>query len=620
MRKYLFIKSLIAFLFIGVAITARSQERVAPLQHNPFVRPQIAGLPGTAKTSALSLPFFEDFDQYDIIPDTNKWIGRQVYVNNTMCDNPVSRGCATFDAISQYGLPYDTVNPYTLRYADSLTSKAIDLSSFVPADSIYMSFLFQPGGKGFLPDRFDSLMLFFRQKTGGVWRKVWSLRDTTNHDFQQVMIAISDTSYLYSDFQFRFVNKASVAANDDVWNVDYIRINKGRNRYDTLINDVAFTLDPTPLLGDYYSMPYRQYIASASAERAGSINSALRNNFTGTQSVGNTGFIASDAYGTVLNTAGTGSKTIGGRNAIDLSTGSYSTTPSAGYYERVLFHQRFWMDPVAGDNNRTNDTIVKTQVFDNYLAYDDGTAEMSYYLNLFPTLPGKIAIEHHLNRPDTLKGMAIYFARQVPTASYKYVNLVVYQQIAYGSSSSDKVLYQVDNIQPRYRDTINHFWVYKFDKPVPLPAGTFYIGTTQPALSGSDSLYFGLDRNRKTGNHAYFNVLGVWNPSVIEGAIMMRPILGQDISGSGISEEKRAITNIDILSVRPNPATNQIWLQTILPLNSSFSVLDISGKQVHSGKLTAEQRINLEQLAAGTYLLQVYPPNALPLSTQIQKQ
>lgn len=620
MRKNRFIQSLIAFLLIGLAITARSQERLAPLQYNPFVRPQAVGLPATAKTTALSLPFFEDFDQYDIIPDTNKWIGRQVYVNNTMCDNPVSRGCATFDAISQYGLPYDTVNPYILRYADSLTSKAIDLSSFVPGDSIYLSFLFQPGGKGFLPDRFDSLMLFFRQKTGGVWRKVWSLRDTNYHDFQQVMVAISDTAYLYSDFQFRFVNKASVAANDDVWNVDYIRIDKGRNRFDTLINDIAFTVDPSPLLGDYTSMPYRQYTASASAERAGAINSVVRNNFTGTQSIGNMGFVASDAYGTILNTAGIGGKTIGGRSNLDLTTGSYSAAPSAGYYERVQFHQRFWLEAVAGDNNRRNDTILKTQVFDNYLSYDDGTAEMSYYLNLFPTLPGKIAIEHHLNRPDTLKGMAIYFGRQVPTASYKYVNLVVYQQIAYGSSSSDKVLYQIDNIQPRYRDTINHFWIYKFDKPVPLPAGTFYIGTTQPALSGSDSLYFGLDRNRKTGNHAYFNVLGIWNPSVVEGAIMMRPILGQDISGSGIAEEKRTIRGGDILSVSPNPATNRIWLQTILPPNSSFCILDISGKQVLSGLLSAEQQISLEQLTAGTYLLQVYPPNDLPLSTQIQKQ
>lgn len=620
MKKIRFSAWFLLTVLFSVPQTLCAQEQLAPLQHNPFVRPQSLGSPGTAKTTALGLPFFEDFDQYDVIPDTIKWLGRQVYINNTMCSNPVSRGCATFDAISQYGVPYDTLNPYTLRYADSLTSKAIDLSSYVPGDSIYMSFLYQPGGNGFLPDRFDSLMLYFKTKTGTAWKKVWSLRDTVIHDFAQVMIPLTDTAYLYADFQFRFINKASIAINDDVWNLDYIRIDRGRNLYDTLINDLAFTQDPTSLLGDYVSMPYRQFIASPAKERATSIETTLRNNFSGTQSTASTGFTATDISGATLATASTGGKTLGGRSTTGVSSSAYSATPGAGYYEKVVFNQRFWMESVAGDNNRANDTILKPQIFDNYLAYDDGTAEMSYYLNLFPTLPGKIAIEHHLNRPDTMKGMAIYFGRQVPTASYKYVNLVVYEQIAYGSSTSDKILYQLENVQPRYRDTVNHFWVYKFEKPVPLPAGTFYVGTTQPALSGSDSLYLGLDRNRKGGNHAYFNVLGTWNPSVIDGAIMIRPILGQDIIGSAIDETKTVYRRAPNLIVSPNPAADKIHINTILTGKCPFTLSDLSGKVLQSGVLDSGQRdVNLEMLSPGTYIINVYPLNELPLSTQFQK-
>lgn len=612
----------LVFLLLAASCCLQAQERVAPIQYNPFVRPQLTESSlRTAKISALGLPFFEDFDQYDIIPDTNKWLGRQVYINNTMCVNPVSRGCASFDAISQYGVPYDTVNPYTLRYADSLTSKPIDLSSYTAGDSIYLSFLYQPGGNGFLPDRFDSLMLYFRPKSGGIWKKVWSVRDTVMREFRQVMIPVTDTAYLHAEFQFRFVNKASVAINDDVWNIDYVRLNDRRTLYDTLLNDIAFVEDPGSLLNDYTSMPYRQFIAAPAKERASSIETAIRNNFTGTKSLAQTGFAATDALGASLSAASTGGKIISGRSNVNLSTPSYTALPTYGYYTPVTFYQQFWLEATTGDNNRNNDTIVKPQFFDNYLAYDDGTAEMSYYLNLFPTLPGKIAIEHHLNQPDTLKGMAIYFGRQVPSASYKYVNLVVYEQIAYGSAVSDKILYQLDNIQPRYKDTVNHFWIYKFEKPVPLPAGTFYIGTTQPALSGSDSLYIGLDRNRKGANHAYFNVLGVWNPSLVEGALMIRPLLGQDIVGSSIEEYSTNRLQAGSLMLHPNPARDEVRISTPLALPCYFTLRDLSGKLAISGTInTSHPQIDLKNLSPGTYWLSVYPPNALPLSAQIQKQ
>ncbi|GAA4456164.1 hypothetical protein GCM10023092_21020 [Rurimicrobium arvi] len=583
--------------------------------YNPFVRYD-AGR-STAKTTALSLPFFEDFDGYDIIPDTTRWTGRQVYVNNTMCYNPVSRGCATFDALSQYGMPYDTTNPYITRYADSLTSKSIDLSSYNPGDSLYLSFVYQPGGNGFLPDRYDSLMLYFKPRTGAVWKKVWGISDTVNHDFFQAMIPVTDTSFFHADFQFRFVNKASIGINDDIWNVDYIQLAAGRNRNDTMINDVAFVQDPSPLLGDYTSMPYRQYIAASGSERAVSIGSAIRNNFTTAQSTSGTGFIATDNSGSVLTTASTGSKTIGGRSTTTVSTGTYSATPSAGINDRISFGHTFWMNPVSGDNHRNNDTITGSQVFDNYLAYDDGTAEMSYYLNLFPTLPGKLAIEHHLNKPDTLRGVAIYFGRQVPTASYKYVSLMVYESIAYGGSTTDKVLYQLDNQQPRYRDTINHFWIYKFDKPVLLPAGTFYIGTTQPALSGSDSLYFGLDRNRKTGNHAYFNVLNVWNASTVDGAIMIRPLLGQDIIPSSVEELSHTENTF---KVYPNPASATLQVAIRLQRAAVYSILDIAGKTVATGTLQPDEpAVDISYLQPGSYVLTVSPANQVPLTTHFQK-
>lgn len=583
--------------------TAFAQENIAPVDFNPNVQPKQSGL-STLKATSLSLPFFEDFNQYNAIPDTNKWIGRQVYVNNTMAVNMISRGVATFDALSQYGKPYDTLSPLTIRYADSLTSKTIDLSIHLPSDSIYLSFFYQAAGIGFAPEKSDSLLLYFKSKTSTSWVKVWSKSDTAVHPFRQVMIPLSDTNFLHSNFQFRFVNKASVGINDDVWNLDYIRINTGRNRFDTLVNDIAYTKTPSNLLKDYTALPYRQYLANAGGERASNFQSTIRNNYLSNQNIANFGYEASlKSSAAVLSADADANRNISAAATSDVLFNTYGATPGAGYYDKVIFENKYYLQSPAGDYSKENDTIVGQQIFDNYLAYDDGTAEMSYYLNLFPTLSGKIAIEHHLNQADTLRGMAIYFGRQVPLASYKYFSIVVYKNIAYGSSSIDDVIYEIENLQPAYRDTINHFWIYKFDKPIPMSAGTFYIGTTQPALSGSDSLYIGLDRNRAESNHAYYNVLNVWTPSLVSGALMMRPILGQAISGSEIKNIS-TIPKSNAL-IWPNPATDELNIN--IPYENgqmSYEIKSITGSLVQNGTLKTESaKINISNLAAGSYFI-----------------
>ncbi|MCC6186834.1 MAG: T9SS type A sorting domain-containing protein [Chitinophagaceae bacterium] len=599
-----------------------AQEHIAPINYNPQQKNKVSTQSFSLKTTALSLPFFEDFELYDPLPDAVKWQDQQVYINNTMGQNPISRGVATFDALNSKGIPYDTTNATVLRYADSLTCKAIDLSGKTAADSIFMSFWYQAAGNGFVPEKQDSLLLYFRSKVAAKWIKVWSKSDSVLGNFRQVILSITDTNYLHANFQFRFVNKASIGTNDDIWNLDYIRLDAGRNSYDTLVNDVAFTQNPSALLNDYFAMPYRQYIASASAERATTINTTIQNNFTSNQTLRNYGFIAQQLGTSVtLGTDAATNKNINGKSKENIDFNSYATLPSAGAYDRVVFEHKFFFEAIGGDNNRENDTIVGQQVFDNYLAYDDGTAEMSYFLNLFPTLPGKIAVEHHLNQADTLRGLAIYFGRQVPLAKSKYFSIVVYKNIAYGASSMDDVIYEMENLQPDYVDTINHFWVYKFDKPVAMPAGTFYIGTTQPALSGSDSLYIGLDRNRVGSNHAYFNVLNVWNPSVITGALMMRPILGQAIIGTDISNYSS--NQVSNNQVWPNPCT-QLINYSIAHFGATvnkYEIINALGRVVQKGDVINNKgSLQLNDLPNAFYQINFYENQTLISTHKIQKQ
>jgi hypothetical protein len=602
MYPYLYKFFCASLLLFGLtwSIYTSAQENIAPIQFrhcSPITKTGFS----TWKSTARYLPFFEDFNEP--IPSADKWVEQQVYCNNTMGLRPISKGVATFDGLNQWGIPYDTINPNTLRYADSLTTKPIDLSSYLPSDSIYLSFFFQPAGNGFAPEKTDSLLLFFKSKSSSTWIKVWSRSDSAVQDFKQVMIPICDTNYLHSNFQFRFVNKVSMGINDDVWNLDYIRINNGRNSHDTDINDIAFTATPSNILIDYTAMPYRQYLALASAERATTFQSILRNNYSSNQTLVSYGYTA-NALGIGSLSSATGSSlSINAKNTADITFNTYAAAPSAGLYDKVVFDNQFYCSTT--DAIKTNDTIHGQQIFDNYLAYDDGSAEMSYYLNLFPTLPGKIAIEQHLNQADTLRGLAIYFGRQVPLAKYKYFSIVVYKTIAYGTTINDTVIYQQENYQPNYIDTINHFWIYTFRKPIPLNAGTFYIGTTQPALSGSDSLYFGLDRNRISNNHLYYNVLNVWNPSLVSGALMIRPLLGQAVWGTNITERANQVETA--FSISPNPAQDWIVLKDIIAdKQTQYEIHDSKGSLISTGIVAEEQtKINISALTPGIYFIHI---------------
>lgn len=604
------LKLIWTMLLFGFYFHSVAQEKIAPLEVNTIVQKQKASFKSLSKTTALTLPFFEDFGLYDAFPDPSKWLDYQTYINNTMAVNMLSRGVATFDALNQYGLPYNTSSRTAIYYADSLTSQTIDLSSFVPADSIYLSFLYQPAGNGFEPETQDSLMLFFKPTLGAAWTKIWAKEGSSLSNFKQVMLPITETKYLYNNFQFRFVNKASIGINDDVWNVDYIKIDRGRNINDTTINDIAFTITPSNLLNDYTSMPYRQYTANPSAERATNIYTIANNQFPTNQNIANYGVAASQfPSGTSLFTASGTNRNINAKDTTLISFGSYSSTPSAAAFDKVIFQNQFYISPAIGDFSTANDTIVGQQIFDNYLAYDDGTAEMSYYLNLFPTLPGKIAIEHHLNQPDTLRGLAIYFGRQVPLAGYKFFSIEVYKNIAYGSSTTDDLLYKIENLQPSYVDTINHFWVYKFDEAVPLPSGTFFVGTTQPALSGSDSLYFGLDRNRTQANHLYYNVLNSWSPSLVQGALMIRPLLGQAILGSGI--DKYSLLEFKNYVLFPNPAGDNVQIVfSEFESNVDYEIKNILGQVVLKGHLNnSKSEISTSSLSSGQYFMHITKAN-----------
>ncbi len=555
--------------------------------------------------SVLNLPFFEDFTGYDIYPDTANWVDFEVYVNNTMCVNPVARGVATFDALNSIGVPYDSFSNTNFRYADSLTSQPInlDLGTVTPGDSVYLSFFYQPQGNSFYPLIQDSLELYMKTQYGG-YVMIWATPGSTLQPFQQVMIPITDSIYFHGAFQFRFVNIAALDWADAIWNVDYIRLDKNRNMNDTVISDIAFSTNPSFLLNDYTSMPYRQFMANPPSERAPEYNNTINNTWLVPQPVTYDFSAVALKNGQVLQTTISSTATLAPATTTPVINGAYTATITptlVGKDEKVVFENTFYIESGAATGSAPNDTIVKDMVFDNYLAYDDGSAEKSYYLNLLPTLPGKIAIEYHLNIPDTLRGVAIYFGRQIPFPGYKAFSLMVYSQLeGVNGATADNLLLEQDLNIPYYVDTVNHFTVYKFDSAMRMPAGTFYMGTLQPPSSGDDSIYFGLDVNRIGSNHAYYNVLNVWQPSLISGAIMIRPLLGQPVVSSGVGELDNKKYEWQVM---PNPAKDQLQFEFESSEQQQYRITDIQGRKVLEGTILSGKSVDISQLTPGMYFV-----------------
>lgn len=598
--------------FLFSAFIAEAQEHVGHTRYNPFLAHEASKNPRTGRktlldTIPLSLPFFDDFTGYSVFPDSTKWVDYEAYVNNTMCVSPISRGVATLDGLNALGIPYDSVDNLDFRYCDSLTSQPInlDLGTVGPGDSVYLSFFYQPQGNAYYPINGDSLMLFFKTKYGG-WVLEWSIDGSDSVQpvppFTQIMIPINDSIYYDSFFQFRFINKGAMDYADADWNIDYVRLNKGRSAGDTGISDVAFSSDPSYFLNDYTSMPYRQFMANPASETSTQYWDSIHNNYPVSQLL-TFGYSAIALNtGAVLQPAVTSLTTVFPYQ-IDpvLFIPNYTTTiPIPGIDEKVIFENTYFFDSLPNEPH-TNDTIVKDYIFDNYLAYDDGSAEKSYYLELFSTLPGKIAIEFHLNQPDTLRGIEIYFGRQLPFSGYKTFSMEVYSSLGgVNGASVDGLIYDQDLYNPAYADTMNHFWVYTFDTTIVMPAGIFYAGITQPAEGNSDSLYIGLDVNRVGPNHVYYNVLNSWSASLISGALMIRPLFGQVVIPMGVTNIQEVKNN---WSVKPNPAKDEIQFQLGMDGKQGYRLTDMSGHSIMEGLIINGEKIDISNLASGMYLV-----------------
>jgi hypothetical protein len=571
---------------------------------------------GGSITDTLTLGvkgFLDDFSNAGPYPDTARWLNNFVFVNRDMPIAPPTLGVATFDGVNADGYPYDFLaSTSSTGKADTLTSKPIDL--YFPGDtSIYFSFYYQAQGRGNFPDPSDSLILEFKTPVTGAWHHVWAQKGgtsvITDSAWEQVMIHINDPAYLQNGFQFRFSNWATLSGNGDHWHIDYVYLNQNRPASDTIFEDDAFVYNSPSLIKTYNAMPWRQYDSTLYKKQR--YTTYIRNN-DNTLHSGGFGYKIFDEFGLQVNTTYTG----GGLDFYPFSSVGYidGVNDSACAFPKLNY---VIPSPLSGKTSYTfeafldsspndtlpSDTIRHKQVFDNYYAYDDGTAEISF--GLAGILHAQIAEKFVLNVADTLRCIDIYFNPQWTNASAYTFTFRVW--LSSGGPGPGPVIYINPTVDtPKYNPTgHDKFTRYYLDAPIYLPASVpFFIGfdqnTTQP-------INIGVDKNTNTQSNLFYNTSGSWMNPPFTGSLMMRPVLGSDAEIVGVSDNGSITSKNERFIVYPNPADDKLYIRCSSGSDEQigYSIMDISGRIILENNIRPSHPIDLSELSNGVYFIRL---------------
>ncbi|MDD2634565.1 MAG: T9SS type A sorting domain-containing protein [Bacteroidales bacterium] len=553
----------------------------------------------TKALDTINLPFFDDFSNSYIYPDSTKWIDKFAYINKDYAVNPISMGVASLDAIDNFGAVYSHLPSLSSGIADYLTSAPINLELAV-ADSVYLSFFYQAGGNGNLPEVRDSLVLQFKSPTTD-WESVWNVAGGEVIDsFKLALIPIIDTVYLVKGFQFRLLNYASISSNyepswiinTDVWNIDFVKLDKNRTWDDTLANDVAFIKDFGSKLIGWESVPWNHFKDYTGSLVNDSLTFSYKSTY-GTETMNvNRRVIISD----ILGDTPTYSMLEDNENILPLQTLEYTRPIPYNFTSSSEDSARFLLKgylKIDGAEDyaiyRWNDTSYYYQNFYNYYAYDDGTAEKGYGISGQGTAYSSLACKFTPLKADTLKGVYIYFNQTLNEANRKYFFLTIWGD---NDGIPGDTIYQKIGVKPFYSDEINGYLYYSLDTSIYIDT-TFYIGWVKTT---DDMLNCGYDLNNNAGSKVFYNVSGEWQSSAYDGSMMIRPVFGYVKSPAAFKPE---IVKSEY-QIYPNPASDYVRIMSDIPVEF-VQIYDATGRLVR--QFDGREEVFVGDLEQGTYFI-----------------
>ena len=644
-------KSISFFLLICVfgASELHAQEVLLPLRQNPLKSQEALERHKMAEKAVdqpVRLPFWDDFSYQGPYPDNTLWADNHVFINTSFAVHPKTNGVATFDILDANGKIYEhaTANNQAFE-ADHLTSRPIRLDSIFepapmalsPADSVMLTFYYQPQGKGGDPVPRDSLVLqFFHpgyydeendQEQEAHWKTVWQAegeslqkfsKDTFPY-FRRVAIAITDTAFFNSDFRFRFINHASFppqknirnySGTRSIWNIDYVKLDHGRSKTDSSYYDIAFASPAQSMLSEYTAMPWSHYIADPQG--------SLRDNFRiRISNLDNRSYNYSYNYrildegGHVLRTYSGGSWVIApffeeGYQDYQPHTRPIlisNPLPTAPAEEKRFSIVHAIREGATGDSRPRNDTIMYEQHFSNYFAYDNGIPDLVHLTTGYD--PAR-AYQFLANHPDTLEAIQFYLMNTMMGPDQQAFYLTVWNSL-----DPEEIIYQSDNPVYTKPEAGDQFLTYLLEEEL-LVEDTFYVGLQQMGnISSQTSIGIGFDKKNEAKTRLFINKGDGdgWIQSVEDGAIMIRPVVKRETI-TGITDPENREND---LTVYPNPARGN-RLEVNLKGNGNadqdreIRIYDVQGQLIHSGAYVSS--LDISGYSNGMYILRVLDQNS----------
>lgn len=589
--KHIFFSVFVVFLTASICL---GQEELTGLFSNSALRKQSPSFSKRITTLPLELPFFDDFSTTTGYPNQDLWSDSTAYINQHMSLYSISVGVATLDGADSKGDLYPLGFGQSHRKGDSLTSHSINLSGLQMSDSIYLSFFYQSGGLGAKPGKGDSLIVEFYDTAK--WVKMWATDGGIQDDeWRQVLIPVKKVEFLHDQFRFRFRNLISpsgggvIATNCDMWNIDYVRLDKNRHRNDTVVKDVAFTRPPNSVLKQYSSVPWKHYILNSANER-GNIDFYFANhdnidnqNITIYYKVSRLGSTYSDSV------------FIGAMNYAAFEHVSHSEPVTQNLFPLATVDSiEFLVETkliTSAMYPKSNDVASRVHHFSNYYAYDDGSAENGYNLNQAGNMA---AIRYETSQGDSLRGVYMFFNTTRDTMySTNYFDLCVW---ANDGGMPGRLLYSKPGFTPSFSND-NSFAKLLFDSAIYV-SGYFFVGwrkTTDRIMS------VGIDKNTTVSQRNFYNTGQNWQASQFNYAIMIRPILSRSsIVGIDLPQAET-----ESINVYPVPASSSIsisypdikrpWIVTIT---------DLSGRCIYQSQ--RPDNIDCSHFDNGIYIISFF--------------
>jgi len=446
-------------------------------------------------------------------------------------------------------------------------------------------------------------LLFFAPNENE-WFSVWRAKGSTDDTFRQAALPITDEKFLKDGFRFRFINYASLTHNSDLamigncdhWNIDYVLLDKNRLAGDTVYHDVAFRRNIRSVLKTYESMPWNHFQRIQLQEMGAFIPIQYRNNDVVVRNVTRDFEILDVNRNMLVHQFSAGAVNIEPQTNVEFSANLIYTFNSPTATDSARFRIKCILKTDDFDP-KENDTIVYYQIFKNYFAFDDGTAEMGYGINGQGSRNAMVAYKFNSHIPDTLRSIMICFNDSYQNSNRRAFDLMVWSD---ANGVPGDVLYRREDVMVETGSKINGFYNYAVIDGIPVN-GIFYVGWRQR----SDAfLNAGIDINTPNNGRHFFWLAGKWEQSQINGTLMIRPVVGKHSITTSIHDNYNNKQNNEI-SVFPNPATDfiNVVIENIYATEPIWiTITDLNGRELIKTQNSGEQ-INISSLSPGVYFI-----------------